>query len=59
MDTDYYTTLDSVQEQHWWYAARRTILERVLERVYAEIREAEGRLELDHLAPEDAVRRIV
>jgi SAM-dependent methyltransferase len=36
VDTDYYTTLDSVQERHWWYAARRTILERVLERVFAE-----------------------
>jgi SAM-dependent methyltransferase len=36
LDTDYYTTLDSVQEQHWWYTARRSILERVLERVYAE-----------------------
>jgi SAM-dependent methyltransferase len=36
VDTDYYTTLDSVQERHWWYAARRTILERVLERVHAE-----------------------
>ena len=35
MDTEYYTTLDSVQERHWWYAARRIILERVLERVYA------------------------
>lgn len=36
MDTDYYTTLDSVQEQHWWYEARRSILERVLQRVFAE-----------------------
>ena len=31
----------------------------MLEQVYAEIREAESRLDLDHLAPEDAVRRIV
>lgn len=36
MDTDYYATLDSVQEQHWWYVARRNILERVLERVKSE-----------------------
>lgn len=35
MDTDYYTILDAVQEQHWWYAARRTILARVLQRVFA------------------------
>jgi AcrR family transcriptional regulator len=31
----------------------------VLEHVYAEIREAEAELELDHLAPEAALRRIV
>jgi SAM-dependent methyltransferase len=36
VDAAYYATLDSVQEQHWWYAARRTILERVLTQVYAE-----------------------
>jgi SAM-dependent methyltransferase len=36
VDTDYYATLDSVQEQHWWYSARRTILERVLQRVQQE-----------------------
>jgi len=36
MDTNYYSTLDSVQERHWWYAARRTILERVLQQVYAQ-----------------------
>lgn len=33
MDSNYYARLDSVQEQHWWYAARRTILECVLQRV--------------------------
>ena len=31
----------------------------MLERVYAEIREAESELELDHLPPVDAIRRIV
>ncbi len=31
----------------------------MLERVYAEIREAENELELEHLAPVDAIRRIV
>jgi hypothetical protein len=31
----------------------------VLERVYSEIRDAEGRLDLDHLDPVTAVRRIV
>jgi SAM-dependent methyltransferase len=36
VDTDYYTTLDSVQERHWWYTARRSILEKVLQRVYGE-----------------------
>jgi SAM-dependent methyltransferase len=36
VDAEYYATLDAVQERHWWYAARRTILERVLERVFAE-----------------------
>jgi SAM-dependent methyltransferase len=36
VDAAYYTTLDAVQERHWWYSARRTILERVLERVFAE-----------------------
>jgi len=33
VDSNYYARLDSVQEQHWWYAARRTILECVLQRV--------------------------
>jgi SAM-dependent methyltransferase len=36
VDTDYYTTLDSVQERHWWYTARRSILEKVLQRVHSE-----------------------
>lgn len=36
MDRQYYTTLDSVQERHWWYSARRKILEGVLERVWSQ-----------------------
>ena len=36
MDRDYYTTLASVQKDHWWYTARRTILTKVLERVTGE-----------------------
>jgi SAM-dependent methyltransferase len=34
MDPNYYATLDASQERHWWYAARRTILEQVLQRVF-------------------------
>lgn len=33
METDYYKTLHQVQERHWWYAARRTILERTLREI--------------------------
>jgi SAM-dependent methyltransferase len=36
MDRNFYATLAGVQKQHWWYAARRTILQRVLERVVRE-----------------------
>jgi SAM-dependent methyltransferase len=36
MDTDYYATLDAVQGRHWWYSARRTILEQVLLRLQRE-----------------------
>ncbi len=36
MDTQYYATLNGVQERHWWYVARRKILDRVLARAYAE-----------------------
>jgi SAM-dependent methyltransferase len=33
LDTKYYAFLDGIQERHWWYAARRTILECVLQRI--------------------------
>lgn len=36
MDPNYYKTLDAVQEHHWWYTARRFILERVIERIQSE-----------------------
>lgn len=36
MDKQYYAILNGVQERHWWYVARRKILDRVLTRVYAE-----------------------
>lgn len=34
MKSEYYATLNAVQERHWWYAARRTILEKVLRVVF-------------------------
>jgi SAM-dependent methyltransferase len=34
MDPQFYATLNGVQERHWWYMARRTILERVLSSVF-------------------------
>ncbi len=36
MDAAYYETLNGVQGRHWWYAARRRILSRVLQRVHDE-----------------------
>jgi SAM-dependent methyltransferase len=36
MQTDYYAALHEVQEHHWWYAARRTILAGVLRGLKAE-----------------------
>ncbi len=36
MDRHFYTTLDSVQERHWWYSARAKFLEGVLQRVWSE-----------------------
>src|SRR3954463_15177679 len=44
---------------NYYFGSKEKLYIALLEHVYAEIREAEGRLELDHLAPEDAVRRIV
>ena len=44
---------------NYYFGAKEKLYIAVLEQVYAEIREAEARLALDHLSPQDAVRRIV
>src|SRR5256885_14204585 len=44
---------------NYYFGGKEKLYIAVLEQVYAEIREAEGELDLDHLAPVDAVRRIV
>jgi len=44
---------------NYYFGGKEQLYIAVLEQVYAEIREAEGELELDHLAPVAAVRRIV
>jgi AcrR family transcriptional regulator len=44
---------------NYYFGSKEKLYIAVLEQVYGEIREAEGRLDLDHLPPVDAVRRIV
>ena len=44
---------------NYYFGSKEKVYLAVLEQVYAEIREAENRLDLDHLAPVSAVRRIV
>jgi AcrR family transcriptional regulator len=44
---------------NYYFGGKEQLYIAVLEQVYAEIREAEGELDLDHLAPVAAVRRIV
>jgi AcrR family transcriptional regulator len=44
---------------NYYFGGKEKLYIAVLERVYAEIREAEAQLDLDHLEPEAAVRRIV
>jgi AcrR family transcriptional regulator len=44
---------------NYYFGSKEKLYIAVLERVYGEIREAEAGLDLDHLAPADAVRRIV
>jgi AcrR family transcriptional regulator len=44
---------------NYYFGSKEKLYIAVLEQVYAEIREAEGQLDLDHLEPTDAVRRIV
>jgi len=44
---------------NYYFGSKEKLYIAVLEQVYAEIREAEGSLDLDHLEPADAIRRIV
>ncbi len=44
---------------NYYFGSKEKLYIAVLERVYTEIREAESELHLDHLAPAEAVRRIV
>jgi AcrR family transcriptional regulator len=44
---------------NYYYGSKEKLYLAVLERVYAEIREAERLLDLDHLPPVEAIRRIV
>ena len=44
---------------NYYFGSKEKLYLEVLERVYAEIRDAERNLELDHLPPEDAIRSIV
>src|SRR5688572_12125262 len=44
---------------NYYFGAKESLYIAVLEHVYAEIREAEGELDLDQLAPVEAIRRIV
>src|SRR5512134_14962 len=44
---------------NYYFGAKERLYIAVLEHVYTEIREAEGELDLDHLAPVAAIRRIV
>jgi len=44
---------------NYYFESKEKLYIAVLERFYGEIRDAEGELDLDHLAPEAAIRRIV
>ena len=44
---------------NYYFGSKEKLYISVLERVYADIREAETKLALDHLSPVDALRRIV
>jgi AcrR family transcriptional regulator len=44
---------------NYYFGAKEKLYIAVLEQVYGEIRDAEAKLDLDHLAPVDAVRRVV
>ena len=44
---------------NYYFGGKEKVYLAVLEHVYGEIRQAEDRLDLDHLSPVDAIRRIV
>ena len=44
---------------NYYFGSKEKLYIAVLERAYSEIRDAEGQLDLEHLAPRDAIRRIV
>jgi AcrR family transcriptional regulator len=44
---------------NYYFGSKEELYIAVLEQVYSDIREAESRLDLDHLEPADALRRIV
>src|SRR5438552_7958783 len=44
---------------NYYFGSKEKLYIEVLEQVYGEIRDAEAELDLDHLAPVDAIRRIV
>jgi AcrR family transcriptional regulator len=44
---------------NYYFGSKEKLYIAVLEQVYAEIREEEGKLDLDHLEPVEAMRRIV
>ena len=44
---------------NYYFGGKEQVYLAVLEQVYSEIRQAEGELELDHLAPVDAMRCII
>src|SRR5256885_12528791 len=44
---------------NYYFGSKEKLYIAVLEQVYGEIREAEGELDLDHLAPAEAIRSIV
>jgi AcrR family transcriptional regulator len=44
---------------NYYFGGKEKVYLKVLEHVYGEIRQAEDRLDLDHLSPADAIRRIV
>ena len=44
---------------NYYFGSKEQVYLAVLEQVYGEIREAESQLDLDHLPPADAIRRIV